>query len=769
MHALRRLSRIPRTPAAALSVACLTVVLLGSGHSDTGRPLAASQIVGGQPPTSTVEARLRTAESTRPVAFEPSPLGERDGFLARTARYDVTFAAQGAVFQLRPASGVSEPRGEGARAMRGAPERPRARVRGTPPKAIGMTLVGAQSDATVRATGLLPGRVNYLLGSDSTAWRRNIPTYARVLEHDAWPGVDVAYYGNGGHVETDFVVAPGGDPDRIVLDFTGARDVRVDRDGALRLTASDGQTLGFLAPAIYQVDGSTRTPLSGRYVLENTSADDEGRRVHFALGAYDRTKTLVIDPLALVYSTYVDPGGYNVTGEAIAVDDHGHPFVAGSDATISENSFLMPLYGFVSKYSADGRDVLWTTYIGEGVSHSLDDVFDGIVSDNGPFTEVQAIALDGEHAVITGWTNAPHFPKTAGAFHNPNLGPGIGPYVYVAKLTDNGDDLVYASHPITIGKGFGIGVDQAGRVFVAGMALDQWLPTTQDAVLQQQPATEAGFLVELSVDGSKIVYGTYIGPDPGQSEGYTYAFGVAVDPSGGAYVVGKTYTHRLVTKNAFQPHIHDLADCPTGRTGDGFVMKLGPQHHLVYSSYLGGGCEDSAYAAAVGSGGSAYVTGSTQGQGFPCLHSVQSQFPCEPLAVPAVFVTKVHPDGQSLAYSTVLGPGEGFSIAELQGHAYITGWTSAYDFPVHRALQPNIGGSADAFVSEIRDDGSGLVFSTFLGGSDYEQGNGIAVGVNGGVYVTGLTESTDFPTHHAQQGQNQFGIPMAFLSKLKLE
>jgi hypothetical protein len=118
----------------------------------------------------------------------------------------------------------------------------------------------------------------------------------------------------------------------------------------------------------------------------------------------------------------------------------------------------------VSKYSADRRDVLWTTFIGEGVSHSLDDVFNGIISENGPFTEVQAIALDGEHAVITGWTNAPHFPKTAGAFHNPNLGPGIGPCVYVAKLTDNGDDLVYASHPITIGKGFGIGVDQAGRV-----------------------------------------------------------------------------------------------------------------------------------------------------------------------------------------------------------------------------------------------------------------------------------------------------------------
>jgi hypothetical protein len=680
------------------------------------------------------------------VAFEPRPAGLRDGFLARTARYDVTLAADRAVFHLKPAD-KSSPR--------------------LAPDAIGMTLVGARPRAAVEAASPLRGKVNYLLGSDPAAWRRNVPTYGRLLTRDAWPGVDVAYYGTAGHLETDFVVAPGGDPERVALDFTGARDVGVDRDGALNLTASDGQTISLLAPSVYQNDGAARTPVSARYVLEPGPTDD-GRRVRFAIGAYDRTKTLVIDPLALVmaYSTYVDPDGDNVAAEGLAVDEHGHPFVAGSDATFTDNTFPVPSYGFVTKYSADGQEVLWTTYLGEGLSHSVDDVFNGTFDGRTNLTEVTAIALDGEHAVITGWTNAPHFPHTPGAFHNPNLGAGIGPFVYVAKLTVDGDDVVYAARPIAIGKAYGVAVDNAGRAFVVGYTQDDvWLPTTTNAAIPTMPSYYSGFLVELSANGGTVVYGTYIGARGGESGGDTFPRGVAVDPSGAAYVVGGTDAHHFITRNAFQPHSNDTY-CSISLGGEGFVMKFDAHHQLAYSSYLGGACLDNATAVAVGAGGAAYVTGSTEGGGFPC---VQSAFPCNPVGVPAAFVTKVNPDGMSLAYSTILGPGEGLAIAAHSGNAFVTGSTSSYAFPVRRALQPAIAGGDDAFVSQVRDDGFGLVFSTLLGGSANDVGTAIAIGVNRGIYVAGRTESTDFPVHRANLRHDPFGIPNGFLTKLKLE
>ena len=741
-------------------IVCVTAVLLAAGSAGTHRQA-----------TPKPELRPQRVGSSRPVTFEPQAAGDRDAFLARTARYDVTLAADRAVFHLKPAAAAAPPADRSRAARRGPSDR-NAIVRGTPPAAIDMTLVGARTRATIEAASPLPGKVNYLLGSDPAAWRRNVPTYARVLTHDAWPGVDVAYYGNAGQVETDFVVAPGGEPDRILLNFSGADGVRLDGDGTLVLTASDGQMLRFLAPAVYQVTGSARTPVSGRYVLDGTPAPDGGRRVHFTIGADDRTNTLVIDPLAavVVYSTYVDPRGENVSADAVAVDDHGHPFVAGNDAFYSVNSFPMPMFAFVTKYSADGQDILWTTFFGEGVSHSLDDVWDNSCCPTLGYTEAKAIALDGEHAVITGWTNAPHFPRTPGSFLNPSLGVGIGagPFVYVAKLTDNGDDVVYAVRALAIGEPSGIAVDHAGRAFVVGFTIDDdWIPTTANALIPAMPSYYAGFLIELSADGSKVVYGTYLGPSPAQSEGDTYAAGVAVDSSGAAYLVGTTYTHRFITKNAFQPDDHDRRDCPIDALGgEGFVMKFDTHHHLAYSSYLGGACNDNVTAIAVGGEGAAYVTGTTEGQGFPCL---QSTFPCEPLVVPAVFVAKVNSDGNGLIYSTVLGEGYGTSIAARGGNAYITGVTSAWNFPTRRAVQSVIGGGADAFVAALRDDGYGFVFSTFLGGSDYDAGNGIALGVNGGIYVVGSTHSTDFLTHRANRRHDPFGIPNGFLTKFKLE
>jgi len=377
--------------------------------------------------------------------------------------------------------------------------------------------------------------------------------------------------------------------------------------------------------------------------------------------------------------------------------------------------------------------------------------------------------------VITGWTNA-GLPRTHGAYHNPLIGGGLNSYVYVAKLTDDGDDVVYTAMPIINGEGTGFAVDAAGRAFVVGFTENDWtLPVTPDALIPTMPTYYSGFLVELSADGSQVLYATYLGSgDPDRENhrtyGETFPRGVAVDPSGAVYVTGETEARHFITKNAFQPHTNDSDSCPISNLGgEGFVMKFDRRHQLAYSSYLGGACSDSANAIAVGADGSAYVTGSTEGGGFPCL---QSAFPCEPYVVPAVFVTKVNSDGNGLIYSTVLGSGEGTGLAARHGHAYVTGWTSAYDFPTRRAVQPVIGGGgggySDAFVAELRGDGFNFVFSTFLGGSDNDEAAGIALGPNGGIYVVGRTVSKDFPTHRALR-HDPDGNRNGFLTKYILE
>jgi hypothetical protein len=179
---------------------------------------------------------------------------------------------------------------------------------------------------------------------------------------------------------------------------------------------------------------------------------------------------------------------------------------------------------------------------------------------------------------------------------------------------------------------------------------------------------------------------------------------------------------------------------------DAFVAKLNPSGSaLVYSTYLGGSLFDSATGIAVDSSGNAYVTGGTESTDFPTMNPLQ---PANGGYFDA-FVTKLNPSGSALVYSTYLGGSDyddGNEIAvDSSGNAYITGSTSSTNFPTENPFQPVYGGDSDAFVAKLNPSGTALVYSTYLGGSNMEQANGIAVDSSGNAYVTGITQSTDFP------------------------
>jgi hypothetical protein len=166
-------------------------------------------------------------------------------------------------------------------------------------------LAGAQASPAPHAEQALPGRINYLVGKDPSKWRTDLATYGKVRYVGVYPSVDLIYYGNQGHLEYDFVLAPGAKPAAIGVRFEGAQKLQLDAQGTLQIQ-SQGRQLAFEHPVAYQMDGERRTPVPASYRLA-------GKTVHFKLGDYDHSKPLIIDPV-LSYLSYLGGSGADIVG-----------------------------------------------------------------------------------------------------------------------------------------------------------------------------------------------------------------------------------------------------------------------------------------------------------------------------------------------------------------------------------------------------------------------------------------------------------------------
>jgi hypothetical protein len=369
-----------------------------------------------------------------------------------------------------------------------------------------------------------------------------------------------------------------------------------------------------------------------------------------------------------------------------------------------------------------------------------------------------AIAVDSTgNAYITGYTASTDFPTVNPVQPVNNLGIYD---VFVSKINATGSALVYSTYLGGSGldKGFAIAVDNAGSTYLTGVTSSGNFPTTPGAFQTSLGGRSNAFVTKINPAGSALVYSTYLGGNA--DDNYFGAAGIAVDSKGNAYVTGGTDSSNFPTKNPLQPY---------GGGNDAFVSKINSTGSaLVYSTFLGGSNEDRGYGIALDSAGNAYVTGSTQSTNFPTMNPLQ---PSNAGPVNA-FVSKINPTGSAFVYSTYLGgtgSDYGFGIAvDGTGSAYITGRAGS-NFPTTPgAFQTTFGGGiADAFVSKINSAGSALVYSTYLGGSDYDDnyGGGIAVDSAGNAYVTGDTRSGDFPTVNPLQPHNT-GNANGYVSKI---
>lgn len=350
-----------------------------------------------------------------------------------------------------------------------------------------------------------------------------------------------------------------------------------------------------------------------------------------------------------------------------------------------------------------------------------------------------AIAVDGAGNIyVAGWTDSVDFPTTAGALLT---APSGDTDAFVAKLSPAGDELLYSTF---IGGGaaefefVSIAIDADGNTYVAGSSKSPDYPTTPGAFQTTHRGGEVDIVVtKLDPTGSALVYSTFLG-----GGGLDGAQVIALDAARNAYVSGFTgSTDFPTTAGAFQTSL--------GGGPDAFATKLDAAGAtLVYSTYLGGSDADFLVTGiALDASNRAYLVGTTESADFPVTPTA---FQSALGGGKDAFVVKVDPSGASLAYSSFLGGSgdeEGRSVAvDGSGQIYASGLTESSDFPVTVGVaQTALAGQTDVFLTKLDASGTVALYSTFLGGTGPETSRGFAIDILGNAFVTGATNSPDFP------------------------
>lgn len=669
-----------------------------------------------------------------PMFFEPNQgqTAPQVKFLARGAGYGLFLTADEAVLELQHSAVSRQPSANSSRLSALSSQRASGSV-------IRMHLDGANSSARVSGASPLTGKSNYFIGNDPSKWRHDIPQFARVEYQAVYPGVDLVYYGDQGQLEYDFRVAPAADPNQIALSFQGA-SARINSgdsgdSGDLVLSTANGD-VRFHAPRVYQQDGNIQKTIAGsfRQIAEN--------KIGFAVGAYDHSRELVIDPV-LTYSTYL--GGENTESSVhVAIGPDDNIYLVGS--TNSPNFPLPP------SPPADPP----------------------VQSELNPASGATNIFI----AVI-----------------NPNPPPFTSQLVYATYLGGSGIDSAAGVAVHTALDQLTTGFD----VFVAGSTTSTDFPVKGAQVpFESGPGPDAGFhgfLARVNVGTitrtSSLRYSTYLAGSNATGNATDFVTGLAIDSAGNAYVTGNT-TSSNPASDGFPANPNGYQTSSNSPGNPQFFASMinttySGSASMIYSTYFGGGnfapnadiTENKGGGIAVdptASNVNMYITGTTNmlpnglngGLGFPlfnawqaCLDEPGNHGKCNLSPPPTqtdAFVAKINPNqpGSLPIYSTYMGGSDidsGLAIAvDTSGNAYVTGSTSSSSWGCScSGFQSSLGGSGatNAYIAKLTNLSEGvypLTYFTYLGGSGSDSGNDIKVDSLQAAHVTGSTDLQSTPT-----------------------
>ena len=774
---------------------------------------------GGLPPDA--HKTLSSKALSLPLLFEPNQgqTAPQVKFLAHGAGYGLFLTADEAVLQLQHAAVSTQHSAPGSRLSAPSSQPASSAV-------IRMRLEGASASARVSGTSPLPGKSSYYIGSDPSKWHRDIPQFARVEYQAVYPGVDLVYYGHQGQLEYDFHVAPAADPSQIALSFAGAsaRIVPGNDAGAsgdLVLSTANGE-VRFHTPRVYQPpaapqsgESSGNTSGSAEKTIAGAFRQLAGNKIGFTIGGYDHSRELVIDPI-LSYSTYL--GGSGTESLVQVADDSAlNIYLAGSTNSLdfpvpsSLPPINPPLPGplggpqniFIAKIQPANASIpgtpelVYFTYLGGSGTDSL-----------------AGLAVDANNDIyVAGTTSSPNFPTTSNAFQqSPQTGThGFLSVIGVTATTTTPPVLVYNLTYSTYlaGNGAdqitGLAIDTSNQyAYVTGNTTSSNVasnsnpfpanPNNAYQLLSNSPGNPQFFATKINTTGSgvySLIYSTYFGggnPTIAIAQGG----GIAVDSSGNMYITGTTNMLSVPGPNPGEvpfPLLNAQQAClnqPPATTActnlspdtDAYVAKINPQNSgqnsLVYSTYVGAENNDTGVAIAVDSASNAYITGGTYSLGWVCSCSeFQGTHGGDNSNNSDAFIAKL--GGQTgsvypLTYFTYLGGsgndvGNAIQVDSSQA-AHVAGNTASPDLPVTQNALQGYGGNGDAFVALISTSGAAGDYLTYLGGSQQDQGTGIALDIYGSAYVGGNTQSSNFPVTPTGYQTKLPGPQAAFVSKI---
>lgn len=614
-------------------------------------------------------------------------------FRASTANADVWLCRDAIVWQF---SGPGKGNAAGSAAISPAGDRfDRVVVRSE--------FTGSNTTVSVTGTSQVDYVCHYFLGNDPSRWRTDVPNFETVTYRDIYPGIDLQLSGNGGQLQSRWTARSGADLSRVGIRYvSGAEVVEYASGEALVETPWGGEARIALDPRC-----------SKRPIIHGSS---------MAAGVMEASST----SLALAYSTFLG-GTSSDEGRGLAVDEAGNAYITG--VTNSSNFPTQDPYditwngnsdAFITKLAPSGNSLVFSTFFG------------GSADDEG-----RDIAVDASGDVYVAGATASSDLPTQNPF-DASFG-GVTDY-FVLKLGAAGNTLLYStylgggSHEQSAGTTLSprIAVDGSGNAYIAGRTESVDFPT-QSAYDAALSGPSDAVVVKLSPDGSTLVYSTYLG-GTSSDEGHD----IVVDGSGNAFVSGVTQSLDFPTASAYDAGFNGGVDA--------FITKISPTGDaLSFSTFLGGATDEAFVSIAIDGAGSVYVAGHTQSLNFPTVNAYDAGYNGNY----DMFVTKLTPAGDALEYSTYVGGTNtdfyGVLGVDSSGSAYVAARTFSSDFPTLNPYDASQNGNADVIVFRLAPAGNALAYSTYFGGTNNEEPWSIAVDASGSAYVTGNTQSSDFP------------------------
>ncbi len=407
-------------------------------------------------------------------------------------------------------------------------------------------MLGMSKDVEIVPEDVQPGTVNYFIGNNPHKWHTDIPTYKSVLYRNAYPGIDIKFYGNNRQLEYDIIVKAGADPSKVKCQYAGAKDVHVTKAGDLAIELNNGQLIQ-KKPMIYQEINGKRMLCRGSFKvqedrvfverlkpLDNTKLAQEKVRQYscsFHINTYHKNYPLIIDPV-IVYSTYLGGNGWGDQAGGIAVDNSGNAYITGhTGSSFPTENALYPNYAggefdvFVMKINASGTALLYSTFLGG----SDTDVNGGIAVDSAG------------NAYVTGKTYSLDFP-IKNALYSTYDGGQMGT-AFVTKINANGTALVYSTYfgGFATG-GNSIAVDSLENAYITGGTSATDFPI-KNAIFPNPGEGGDAYVAAINAGGTELVYSTYLGGGSGNS--------IAVDSAGNVYVTGETVGFQIKRADFF--------------------------------------------------------------------------------------------------------------------------------------------------------------------------------------------------------------------------